>query len=207
MSWIDQWRLRRQNKRKLKEMAATASVFATLRKLEDGGMIHWDAKLRRMFIEQPLAVLMMTDADHWFHFIQNLYLYTYYNQCQQAWTDYLLREELAAVRSESEKVRKSEGKKGGVQTLSRYDVERIRRQRRDEIVQSDMPAPKVDGFEFFLVQTTPASSRSASPLGSPRTQEGNPAGHLIAVGYYDPDTDGIEMAPWDEIAPLIKQKE
>ena len=193
MSWIDQWRLRRQNKRKLKEMAATASVFATLRKLEDGGMIHWDAKLRRMFIEQPLAVLMMKDADHWFHFIQNLYLYTYYNQCQQAWADYLLREELAAVRSAqigSDKAKRSalplgSSEKGGVQPLSRYDVERIRRQRRDEIVQSDMPAPKVEGFEFFLVSDA----------------------QLIAVGYYNPDTDGIEMAPWDEIAPLIKQKE
>ena len=183
MGIISEWRLRRQNKRKLKEMAATASVFATLRKLEDGGMIHWDGKLRRMFIEQPLAVLMMTDADHWFHFIQNLYLYTYYNQCQQAWADYLLREELAAVRSAQ--IGSDKAKKGGVQPLSRYDVERIRRQRRDEIVQSDMPAPKVEGFEFFLVSDA----------------------QLIAVGYYDPDTDGIEMAPWDEIAPLIKQKE
>ena len=182
MSWIDQWRLRRQNKRKLKEMAATASVFATLRKLEDGGMIHWDSKLRRMFIEQPLAVLMMTDADHWFHFIQNLYLYTYYNQCQQAWHDYLLREELAAVRSAQ--LSGDKEKKGGVQPLSRYDVERIRRQRRDEITQSDMPAPKVEGFEFFLVSDA----------------------QLIAVGYFNPDTDGIEMAPWDEIAPLIQKK-
>ena len=194
MGWIEDWRLRRQHKRKLKEMAATASVFATLRKLEVGGMIHWDGKLRRMFIEQPLAVLMMASADKWQNFIQNLYLYTYYGQCQQAWADYMLREELAAVRAAQTAA------KGTIQ-LSRHDIERIRRQRRDEIVQSDMPAPKVEGFEFFIVGIANADISGGRIANAPEH-----APSLIAVGYYDPERDSIEMAPWSEIAPLVQKK-
>ena len=107
---------------------------------------------------------MMRKAEMWVAFLQNLYLYTYYQQCQRAWNDYMIREELAAVRK---------AQKGGVQ-LSRHDIERIRRQRRDEILQSDIQPPKVEGFEFFIVGTSP---------------------DLIAVGYYDPEKDTIEMAP------------
>ena len=117
-----------------------------------------------MFVEQPLALLMMRKAEMWVAFLQNLYLYTYYQQCQRAWNDYMIREELAAVRK---------AQKGGVQ-LSRHDIERIRRQRRDEILQSDIQPPKVEGFEFFIVEKSAA---------------------LIAVGYYDPEKDTIEMAP------------
>jgi hypothetical protein len=124
-----------------------------------------------MFIEQPLALLMMRKAERWQNFVQNLYLYTYYQQCQRAWQDYMIREELAAVRKAA---------KGG--ELSRYDVERIRRARREEIVQSDMEAPKVEGFEFFII--TPPTT-------------------LIAVGYYDPEKNAMEMAPWEEVAPYL----
>ena len=131
-----------------------------------------------MFVEQPLALLMMRKAEMWVAFIQNLYLYTYYQQCQRAWNDYMIREELAAVRKAQKSVDKQ--KKGGVQ-LSRYDVERIRRQRREEILQSDIQPPKVEGFEFFVVGEK-----------------------VIAVGYYDPEKDTIEMTPWEEVAPLLR---
>ena len=201
MGWIEDWRLRRQHKRKLKEMAATASVFATLKKLEVGGMIHWDGKLRRMFIEQPLAVLLMKDAEKWQNFIQNLYLYTYYAQCQQAWADYMLREELAAVR-------KAQTAAAGTIQLSRYDIERIRRQRRDEILQSDIEPPKVEGFEFFLISEKELNHPAPGP--APHRGGETPASEhqaeLIAVGYYDPEREQIEMAPWNEIAPLIQKK-
>ena len=123
-----------------------------------------------MFVEQPLALLMMRKAETWIAFMQNLYNYTYYQQCQRAWQDYMIREELAAVRK---------AQKGGVQ-LSRYDIERIRRQRRDEILANAIEPPKVEGFEFFIVGEK-----------------------LIAVGFYDPDKGDMEMAPWDEVQPYL----
>ena len=132
-----------------------------------------------MFVEKPLALLMMRKAEMWVAFLQNLYLYTYYQQCQRAWNDYVIREELAAVRAAQKSVDKQ--KKGGVQ-LSRYDVERIRRQRREEILQSDIQPPKVEGFEFFII---------------------TPPTNLIAVGYYDPEKNAMEMAPWEEVAPYL----
>ena len=161
-----------------------------------------------MFVEQPLALLMIRKAEMWVAFLQNLYLYTYYQQCQRAWNDYMIREELAAVRKAQKSVDKQ--KKGGVQ-LSRYDVERIRRQRREEILQSDIQPPKVEGFEFFVVGTTFHLSRgntkgSDQTTPAPPTQEGNNPS-LIAVGYYDPEKDTIEMAPWDEVAPLLRGSE
>lgn len=201
MGIIQDWRLRRQHKRKLKEMASVASVFATLKKLEVGGMIHWDGKLRRMFIEQPLAVLMMQDAEKWQNFIQNLYLYTYYGQCQQAWADYMLREELAAVR-------KAQTAAAGTIQLSRYDIERIRSQRRDEILQSDIEPPKVEGFEFFLISEKELNHPAPSPAPHRGGETSAPEHRavLIAVGWYDPEREQIEMAPWSEIAPLVQKK-
>ena len=168
-----------------------------------------------MFVEQPLALLMMRKAEMWVAFLQNLYLYTYYQQCQRAWNDYMIREELAAVRKAQKSVDKQ--KKGGVQ-LSRYDVERIRRQRREEILQSDIQPPKVEGFEFFIVGSGIANADISdgrianSPERSdafPNAAEPNKGicNALIAVGYYDPEKDTIEMAPWDEVAPLLRGSE
>ena len=172
-----------------------------------------------MFVEQPLALLMMRKAEMWVAFLQNLYLYTYYQQCQRAWNDYMIREELAAVRKAQKSVDKQ--KKGGVQ-LSRHDIERIRRQRREEILQSDIQPPKVEGFEFFIVGISPqgrddnTQGRDDNPQGRDDNTQGrddnkavmssavetSPA--LIAVGYYDPDKGEIEMAPWEEVAPLLR---
>ena len=131
-----------------------------------------------MLVEQPLALLMMRKAETWIAFMRNLYNYTYYQQCQRAWQDYMIREELAAVRK---------AQKGGVQ-LSRYDVERIRRQRRDEILANAIEPPKVEGFEFFVVGTPNSSV---------------PTPQLIAVGFYDPTSNEMEMAPWDEVQPYL----
>lgn len=168
-------RKRREQRRKLKELRAFSSTFSTLDRLEQSGLLTFDAKSRRLFISQSLALLMMRDAQSWINFVQNAYLWLYYHQAQEAWSAHFLSEELAAVRRASGN------------PLSRADVERIRLAARQQVAESDIEPPKVEPFEFFIVQdTTDAAAR------------------LIAVGYFDPETSDMELAPWSEVEPLLK---
>lgn len=177
---------RRSQRRKQKELAALAANSATLSRLMASGMLAWDPKLRRLLIMQPLALLMMRSAETWQNFIRNVYLWTYQQQAERAWDDYFQREELAAVRRAMDKARQEgrddlfRGEQG------RQAVERIKRARRQEIAQSELEPPKVEPFEFFIL---------------PDTTEAAPK--PIAVGWFDPEHDSQELAPWSEVEPLL----
>jgi hypothetical protein len=70
--------------------------------------------------------------------------------------------------------------------LSRADIERIRLAARQQVAESDIEPPKIEPFEFFIVQdTTDAAAK------------------LIAVGWFDPEKNDMELAPWSEVQPLI----
>jgi hypothetical protein len=60
-------------------------------------------------------------------------------------------------------------------------------------MQSDVPTPKVEPFEFFIVRAEEPSTAAAQATG-----------RLIAVGHYDPDTQHMEIAPWEDIQQLLK---
>lgn len=173
---------RREQRRKLKELRQFSSVFSTLDRLEQSGLLVWDQKSRRYFISQSLAVLMMRDAQSWMNFVQNLYLHVYWQQIQQVTEDTMLKAELAAVR------KASVGENHETVQLSRADVERIRLAARQQVAESDIEPPKVESFEMFIVEDTV----DAKP-------------RIIAVGYFDPETNAQELAPWSEIEPLIKK--
>jgi hypothetical protein len=70
--------------------------------------------------------------------------------------------------------------------LSREDIERIRRARRAEIVQTDMEPPVIKEFDFFII---------------PETTEAHP--EPIAVGHYNAQTQEMEMATWEEVKSLL----
>ena len=172
---------RREQRKKLSELKNFSSVFSTLDRLEQSGLLTFDSKSRRLFIAQSLAVLMMRNAESWVAFITNVYQWLYYQQAQEAWNAHFLKEELAAVR------RASVGENHETVQLSRADIERIRLAARQQVAESDMEPPKVEPFEFFIVQdTTDAAAR------------------LIAVGYFNPETNDMELAPWSEVEPLLK---
>lgn len=169
---------KRQQRRKLKELSQFSSVFATVSKMETTGLLVWSEKDRRLFIAQSLASLMLSQgAKAWVNFIRNISLYHYYQQCQSAWATYMQQQELAAVRTASE---------GNTPPLTRSDADRIRMAARQRIAESDIEAPKVQQFDFFIVR----ESEQAKP-------------DLIAAGYFDPETGEMEVKPWDEIAPKI----
>lgn len=173
---------RREQRKKLRELKAFASNFTTLDRLAQSGLLTFDAKSHRLFIAQSLAVLMMKDAESWVAFITNVYQWLYYQQAQEAWNGHFLKEELAAVR------KASVGENHQTVQLSRADVERIRFAARQQVADSDIEPPKVEPFEFFIVQdTTDAAAK------------------LIAVGYFNPETNDMELAPWSEVESLLKK--
>lgn len=170
---------KRQQRRKLKELSNLSSVFSTISKLETAGLLVWSQKDRRLFIAQSLAQLMLAKgAEAWTAFVQNVYLYHYFNQCSDAWQQYIQQQELAAVRKASQ---------GANPPLTRSDAERIRLAARQRIMESDVQPPQVQLFEFFIIR----DSEQAKP-------------DLIAVGYFDPQTSAMEIAPWDEVEPLVR---
>lgn len=170
---------RRAQRKKLKELSRLSNVFATISKLETSGLLIWSQKDRRLFIAQSLASLMLAKgAEAWTSFVQNIYLYHYFNQCSDAWQQYIQKQELAAVRKASE---------GSNPPLTRSDAERIRLAARQRIMESDVQPPQVQLFEFYIIR----DSENAKP-------------DLIAVGYFDPQTSAMEIAPWDEVAPLVR---
>ena len=141
-------------------------------------MLSFDNKTHRLFITQPFASLLMANgADGWINSIHAIYQYTYLRLSQQAWEDYLQKEELTAVREALSKNQK----------LQRDDIDRIKWSRRQQIALSDMEPPKVEPFEFFII-----------PLSTEAKVE------PLAVGYYDPNTAQMDVATWDDVKALLK---
>jgi len=198
---IKQWLQKRQQKKASKQnlrwLQSVAQQHQWLDQLRTSGLLQWDVVQRRLFIEADLAVLFLQDAQHWTAFIHNTYQWLYYLESQSAVEDYFHQEELKAVR-DAMAASEASGRVGGdsvATKLSREDIDRIRRNRRAEIIQSDVPTPQVEPFEFFIVRSDEPSTAAAQA-----------SGRLIAVGHYDPVSQSMEIAPWEEIQPLLQQK-
>lgn len=154
----------------------------TLNQLEQTGLLAWNAQHRQLFIAQSLAALFLRDADTWVAFIHNVHQWLYLRLCTDAWDEYMQREELAAVR---EAMSVPGGSAAG-SSLSRAQIDAIRLARRQQIAFSDMEPPRVEPFDFVIIQ------ESTTPT--------NP----IAVGHYDPNTTQMDIATWSDVAQLLK---
>ena len=201
---FNQWR---KSRKQLKQLHDIGSVFHALDAMEKGGMLSFDTRNRRLFIEEPLALIMMAGgAEKWTNFIQNCFTWLYHRQCTEAWKAYILKEELDAVRIATKKYT----------AMTRADIERVRRARRDEIAQGDIQPPKVEPFEFFVVRAVSPSAGSASSPSSPSSSSSSPsssspkpvpAGEILAVGHYDPDTEQLEIGAWEDVSLYLKHEE
>lgn len=181
---------RKQEKREAEGMKALAGAFDSLHKLERSGMLTFDVKERRLFIEEPLASVMAVSAENWRNFIQNVFFWLYWRQCQESWDKFMLREELQAVRRAKRKY----------VAITHADMMRIRHARRDAIAQSDMEPPKVEPFEFFVVRTVDEKPQE-------KKKNDKPSGEILVVGRYDYDSDSLEMADWQSVSDFISRKE
>lgn len=202
------WKERRERKRRLKDNAALAFAFGMFDKFAQGGLLWFDEKPRRLMIERSLAVLMMKDADTWVHFLSMVSKWQYLKQCQQAWDDYIHKEEQKAVRRALNKYA----------SMSRRDIERVKDARRAEILQSDMQPPKVEGFEFFVIgpevkeeAQAKATAEGTAGVGSAAVAQqpagqakAIPGGAIHLVGHFDPARpEDIEMATWEEVSLFL----
>jgi hypothetical protein len=190
MNIFKRWRERREQRRKLKEWSRLAGAMGTLDVMEEKGLLAWNAQNRQMLIESSLAMVMMTTVEKWTAFIRGLYVWSQNKRIWEAWEDFRVKEELKAVREVSNKLPK--GKK-----LSRQDIDRIREARRMELTESDVEPPKVEGYEFVIV--------SPSLEVNPDMKPSDPVGNIVAVGHYDPETERLEMATWEEVSHLVHE--
>ena len=202
---------RRQDKKQLRETMRVLRMYAWLDKLFTSGVLHFDADNHRLMMEQSLAVLLMAKgADGWANAVREIYRYVHFRLTQEAWETYMHREEVKAVRTILNQGRE----------LKRDDIERIKSARRMEIAQGDMQPPKVEGFEFFVIgpevkeeaqAKTPAEGTagtagvdSAAVAQQPTGQaEAIPGGRILLVGHYDPATEQMEMATWEEVSLFL----
>jgi hypothetical protein len=143
-------------------------------------------------MEQSLAVLLMQrGAEGWVNAVREIYSYVHFRLTQKAWDDYMHREEVKAVRNALNQ--------GG--NLNRDDIERIKSARRMEIAQTDMKPPKVEAFEFFVVGTEEGRTDSTD------STEKVPGGVIRLVGHYDPQTEHMDLASWEEVSLFLNQNE
>ena len=191
-SFFTHWREHRQQKKAQKQQRKLMQTWRWLEQVFQSGMMGFDHKAHRLFIAQPFASLLMANgADGWINSIHAIYQYTYLRLLQEAWDEYMQKEELAAVREAMEKAKSQEDDNSQLSTLnyqlSRSDIDRIRWSRRQQIGLSDMEPPKVEPFEFFIIPDS--TEAKVEPL---------------AVGYYDPNTGEMNVATWSDVAQLLK---
>ncbi len=173
------WREHRKEKQEKKNQSNLFHTWALLEKIFQSGQLYFDKSANRLFITQPLAVLLMANgADGWINSVHNIYQYIYWKLSQQRWENLFREEELAAVRHAL-----AENK-----DLKREDIDRIKRARRAEIALAESEPLKVEPFEFFIVPDS--TKATVEPLG---------------IGNYDPETGNMEVAPWEEVKALLQK--
>lgn len=174
-----------------------SQVFATLETMDKKGLLLWDTKNRRLFIAEPLAILMIQKEQGWIAFLQNIAYWQYYKEVQDSWDSYIRNEELKAVRRAKRKYA----------MLTKKDIERIRRQRRSKVQEAEKNAIEIKPFELFILgdnyegpyiqvseETTNAAKESKEATN-----------HVIAVGDYNPITQQVNMALWKDVQSALQE--
>ena len=178
---------KRNQKEQLKKLSEYSNIFGTLETLHAHHLLTWDAKARRLYIAEPVAIVMISQGTMgWENFLQNVWQWTFFKEQQAAWDAYFRQEEIKAVQA----------RKKQVAMLSKAEAERIRRARRDEILAEELETPKVEGFELFILGDA-AGETSGKP-------EGSVAG-IIAVGEYNPESGELSMTMWGEVKEAVEK--
>jgi len=188
MKLFDFFKRRKQERTALASLKTYASAFAYLNSLRDSGLLLWQERNRRLFIMQPLAILMMRNAESWRNFLTNCYLWQSYNLMLEA-------HEHAIIRLEGEAIRKA---KRQYAVLTKADTERIRRGVREQYEASNTPA-KIEPFEFYVIADNP------HPLPRTKEQDAEQRGDITLVGSFDPETGQLEQVSWNDLT--IKHSE
>lgn len=174
-----------------------SQVFATLETMEKKGLLLWDTKNRRLFIAEPLAILMIQKEQGWVAFLQNVAYWQYYKEVQDSWDSYIRNEELKAVRRAKRKYT----------MLTKMDIERIRRQRRSEVQEAEKNAIEIKPFELFVIGDNYEGSylQVSKETANTAKESKEAANHVIAVGDYNPITQQVNMALWKDVQSALQE--
>lgn len=184
---------KREERCRLKDLRSLSDGFSLLSRLEQGGLLWFDEKNRRLMIEQSLTLVMInTGVEGWANFLRNCFLWQYERECRKAWDKYIRDEELNAVRRAAKKYA----------MMSRRDIDRVKDARRKEIQEGDIKPPKVEGFEFFVI----GGEKPDGDSSSANHNELIPGGSIKAVGWFHPDQEWPEMATWEEVREFIVER-
>ncbi len=177
------WREHRRQRAVLKGLRHTASVFGIIATLQQKGLLRWSEKDRRLYIAEPLALVMLgRGGEAWRSFLTNVYLHVTNEQLNRLWQQHITDETRVAVQA-----RKATGK-----PILPGELDSIRRAVRDGLQSDAVPLPKVEPFEFFVVADD---------------VEGGVQATVTYVGDYNPDTENFQMAAWEDVkAALLSAK-
>lgn len=170
-------RLRKKSDRNIKLLSLLSSNAATFDKLEKTQLILWNEKDRRLFVSEPVATLMLSQGyESWCNFVRNAFLWQFGKQQSEAWHNQLINHQMKAVRD----YRKAHP----TETLTTKDIVRIKLEAKATLDYSEGAKPKVSPFEFFILYSLTSNPADA---------------HVQWVGTFDPETDDIQMASWEEL--------
>lgn len=187
MNIFKKMRDKRNKKTQLKKLSEYSNIFGTLDTLHAHHLLTWDTKARRLYIAEPVAVVMLSQgAMGWENFLQNVWQWTFFKEQQEAWDAYFLQEEIKAVQA----------RKKQVAMLTKAEAESIRRARRDEILAEELETPKVEGFELFIL---------GDAVDKPSEETDGTVAGIIAVGEYNPESGELSMAMWDEVKEAVEK--
>ena len=173
-------RERREQRHQLARYRQFTQTFADVQKLERSHLLIWEQKHRRLFIAEPLAIVMLAQgAEAWRHFLNNIYLYQMHRLQTKQWEDHVRDEEVKAVRK----------RKREVAVLTKAETERIRRAVRDDITADAVPLPPIEAFEFYILADAADDPQHA---------------RITFVGEYDPDTELLDMVEWKQVKHAIE---
>ena len=193
-------RIKRRAKKDEEELAVLANVFKHLEDLQKNGLLLWEPKLRRLFMEQPLALVMMRREKTWKNFLKNCYAWIFYQECTQAVDTLLIDEELKAVRR-AKKI---------CNTLTMRDINRIKEAKRNEISFEDCgkSMPEIKPFEFFVIrENSEAVPTSRNKGGTGEDKDIIPGGEIFCVGQYDPENNDFAIAIWEDVKDFMTIKD
>lgn len=180
-NFVKRWREHRAERKQRKRLGELSGVFGSMEKLFKSGLLAWNQKERRLYIAEPIAVVMIGQGwERWRNFLNNVYLYQMNLLLQEQWNSYVISEQNKAVKKRRQEV----------VILPKSEAERIRRAVRDNIQPDAVKLPPIETFEFFVIaDVVDDAARKA----------------ISYVGEYDPDTEALVMAPWEDVRVAVEQ--
>lgn len=185
MGLLSKWREYRKEQKRRKQQAHMAGIFGNIQILMDKKLLFWEGAKRRLYIAEPLALVMLGKGrTAWCNFLQNLYLHRSF-QLQLEANEKRIQE----AQSKAVKDRVSTGV-----PVKTGEMDRIRRAVRDGFEHEVSPVEKIETFEFVVIEDHP---------------QGDAHAKVTIVGEYNPETNMIDMAPWEDVQAAInaQQKE